>query len=126
MPTMLGDRAADSGGVQSSSRVLHPSHLGDVGVYKVGITHCADDGRLKGHRRVGGVVLDTVQVRDLALERRVLEHYLPAAAVLLSPDLLPYGGAEPVMLTAGPKTLTSGGVAPHLLEPDYARRKMSR
>jgi hypothetical protein len=38
-----------------------------------------------------------VQVRDrataLALERRVLERYLPAAAVTLARDLLPRGGA---------------------------------
>ena len=77
--------------------LAHFPHLGDVGVYKVGITHCADDDRLKAHRRAGGVVLDTVQVRDrasaLALERRILEYYLPAAAVAFSPDLLPHGGA---------------------------------
>ncbi len=42
-------------------------HLGDVGVYKVGITHCADDGRLKVHQRAGGVVVETVRVRALGL-----------------------------------------------------------
>ncbi|GAB3365980.1 hypothetical protein GCM10027300_41850 [Modestobacter lapidis] len=72
------------------------AHLGDVGVYKVGITHCVTDDRLRVHERSGGVVLDTMQVRDrataLAIERRVLEHYLPAAAVALRPDLLPHGG----------------------------------
>jgi hypothetical protein len=77
--------------------LVHFPHLGDVGVYKVGITHCADDDRLKVHQRAGGVVLHTVQVRDrasaLALERRILEHYLPAAEVSFSPDLLPHSGA---------------------------------
>ncbi|MGY1738376.1 hypothetical protein [Geodermatophilus sp. SYSU D00684] len=77
--------------------LVHFPHLGDVGVFKVGITHCTDDGRLNAHRRVGGVVLDTVQVRDrataLVLERRVLERYLPAATVSFPPELLPHGGA---------------------------------
>jgi hypothetical protein len=58
--------------------LVHFPHLGDLGVYKVGITHCADDNRLKTHRRAGGVVLDTLRVRDrataLTLERRVLGH----------------------------------------------------
>jgi hypothetical protein len=44
----------------------------------------------------GGVVLDTVQVRDrataLAFERRILDRYLPAAAASLPRDLLPHGG----------------------------------
>ena len=76
---------------------MHFPHLGDVGVYKVGITHCADDNRLKVHQRASGVVLATVQVRDrataLTLERRILDHYLSAAAVAFPPDLLPHGGA---------------------------------
>lgn len=75
--------------------VLFP-HLGDMGVYKVGITHCADDGRLRVHQRAGGRVIDTLQVRDrataLALERHILERYLPAASVTLRRDLLPHGG----------------------------------
>ena len=49
------------------------------------------------HQRAGGVVLATVQVRDratvLALERRILQHYLPAAAVSFPHNLLPHGGA---------------------------------
>lgn len=77
--------------------LVHFPYLGDVGVYKVGITHCADDGRLNAHRRAGGVVLHTVQVRDrataLVLERHVLERYLPAAAVSFPSELLPHGGA---------------------------------
>ena len=77
--------------------LVHFPHLGDVGVYKVGITHCVDDDRLKVHQRAGGRVLETVQVRDrataLSLERRILEHYLPAAAVTFPRDLLPHGGA---------------------------------
>ena len=77
--------------------LVHVPHLSDVGVYKVGITHCADDNRLKVHQRAGGIVLATVQVRDrataLTLERRILQDYLPTAAVSFPHDLLPHGGA---------------------------------
>lgn len=90
-------------------------HLGDVGVYKVGITHCVTDDRLRAHERSGGVVLDTVMVRDrataLTLERRILEHYLPAAAVELRPDLLPRGGTtECWSAHAGHPDLTGAAV----------------
>lgn len=77
--------------------LVHFPHLGDVGVYKVGITHSVDDARLQTHQRAGGAVLEVVQVRDrataLTLERRILERYLPAAAVSFPRELLPRGGA---------------------------------
>ncbi|WP_326959555.1 hypothetical protein [Amycolatopsis sp. NBC_01286] len=37
-------------------------HLGDRGVYKVGITHCANDNRLRSHEKAGGTVLATIEV----------------------------------------------------------------
>lgn len=77
--------------------LTHFAHLGDVGVFKVGITHCVDDARLQTHRRAGGTVLEVTEVRDrataLALERRILNRYLPAAAVSFPPEQLPRGGA---------------------------------
>jgi hypothetical protein len=96
-PCLRCDGARLDPGAPHRVYLVHFPHIGDVGVYKVGITHCVDDGRLNAHRRAGGVLLDAVEVRDrataLALERRVLEHYLPAAAVSFPPDLLPHGGA---------------------------------
>lgn len=72
------------------------AHLGDVGVFKVGITHCVDDARLHTHQRAGATVIDLIEVRDrataLALERQILDRYRTAAPVALRPDLLPGGG----------------------------------
>lgn len=71
-------------------------HLGECGVYKVGITHCANDNRLHNHEKAGGRVMKTIQVANraaaLAIERRILETYLPLAPVQLHRDLLPHGG----------------------------------
>lgn len=77
--------------------LMHFPHLGDAGVYKIGITHCANDSRLRDHARNGGLLLHTVQVPDRAtalhIERLILNHYQPIAPVSLRRDLLPQGGA---------------------------------
>ncbi|HEX8867288.1 MAG TPA: hypothetical protein VF821_16635 [Lentzea sp.] len=43
--------------------LFHLPQMG-AGVYKIGITRSAHDGRLRTHTRNGGVLLDVVQVRD--------------------------------------------------------------
>ncbi|WP_143139122.1 hypothetical protein [Lentzea waywayandensis] len=76
--------------------LFHFPQLGNAGVYKVGITHCGDDGRLKDHTRNGGLLLDIIEVSDRAtalhIERTVLTRYLPIAPVSLARDVLPQGG----------------------------------
>lgn len=71
-------------------------HLGEAGVYKVGITHVVHDRRLRDHQEAGGEVMATVTVPNrasaLTIERHVLGFYLPGAAVDLPPAMLPRGG----------------------------------
>lgn len=71
--------------------------LGPRGVYKVGITHCVDDRRLAQHMKVGGRLLQVVEVADraaaFAIEATVLRRFQPQAPALVSPSDLPYGGA---------------------------------
>lgn len=95
-PCLRCDGARLDPGAPHRVYLIHFPHLGEVGVYKVGITHCADDNRLKAHQRAGGTVIQTVQVRDrahaFALERHVLERYQSSTPVMLARDLLPQGG----------------------------------
>lgn len=71
--------------------------LGPRGVYKVGITHCADDRRLAQHATAGGRLLQVVEVQDrataLAMEAAVLRRYQPQAPALIAASDLPQGGA---------------------------------
>ncbi|ACU37521.1 hypothetical protein [Actinosynnema mirum] len=77
--------------------LFHFPDLGEAGVYKVGITHCANDNRLRDHTRNGGLLLGVAQVADRAtalhVERLILDHYQALAPVSLRRDLLPQGGA---------------------------------
>ena len=73
------------------------AHLGDRGVYKVGITHSVDDRRLAQHRAAGGRLIQVVDVPDrafaFAIESAVLRRFQSAAPASVGPADLPYGGA---------------------------------
>lgn len=64
--------------------------------YKVGITHCADDSRLRAHRGIGGALQEVVTMPDRAtavvLERLVLDRYRAAPAMSVSAHHFPHGG----------------------------------
>lgn len=72
-------------------------HLGQNGVYKVGITHCADDHRLAQHTAARGRLVQVVEVADrataFAIEASVLRTYQPQAPASVTATDLPYGGA---------------------------------
>ena len=63
---------------------------------KVGLTHCADDTRLRQHTAAGGRLLGCVQVTDRAaaalLERVVLERYAASPAHGVASAHFPQGG----------------------------------
>ena len=99
-------------------------------MYKIGITHCANDNRLRDHTRNGGLMLHTVQVPDRATalhsERLILNHYQPMAPVSLRRDLLPQGGAiecwsapigYPDLLAIDPNIEQSQGARHHPQRP---------
>lgn len=71
--------------------------LGPNGVFKVGITHCADDRRLAQHTAVGGRLVQVVEVADrasaFAIEATVLRKFQPQAPVSVTAADLPYGGS---------------------------------
>lgn len=73
------------------------AHLGELGVYKVGITHSVDDRRLAQHSARGGRLLQIVDVPDrasaFAVETAVLRRFQAAAPASVRPADFPQGGA---------------------------------
>jgi hypothetical protein len=71
--------------------------LGPRGLYKVGITHCADDRRLAQHTSAGGRLLQVITVANraaaFAIEAGVMRKYQPHAPATVGANDLPYGGA---------------------------------
>lgn len=73
------------------------ARLGPHGVFKVGITHCADDRRLAQHTAAGGRLVQIVEVGDrataFAIEATVLRRFQPQAPASVTHTDLPQGGS---------------------------------
>lgn len=70
--------------------------LGPRGVFKVGITHRADDRRLDIHVAAGGILIEVVEVENrrvaLAVEASVLNAYRTLAPAVITHRDFPHGG----------------------------------
>lgn len=70
----------------------------NFGVFKVGITHCANDRRLEQHRTNGGELVQIIGVSNrataFAIETSVLALFQTAAPISVSNSDMPQGGAS--------------------------------